>query len=275
VRHTYKTEKYRGFFRGVTAPLASVTVVRTISFSVYQRSKYAYSDWFRRNFGVDPLLHINTPGTYPTLSTIACFGAAGATAGSFITLVACPFELTKVSAQVSVLMADRNPSSVSEPSTGRGVAATYQNKGTFQTAKNIVKHRGFAGLYSGFRLHLLRDTLGTAIYFATYESSKQLLTAYAGVKSTMNPFAVAVAGGLCGVASWALIYPIDSAKAIYQRNSLMQCKGEAVKKAPKIQFLNKRMYRGLGVSMGRSCVVNSIFFSAFEFIKKHVNALED
>lgn len=81
VRQTYKTERYRGFFRGVTAPLASVTVVRTISFSVYQRSKYAYSDWFRRNFGVDPLLHINTPGTYPTLSTIACFGAAGATAG--------------------------------------------------------------------------------------------------------------------------------------------------------------------------------------------------
>lgn len=89
VRHTYKTEKFHGFFRGVTAPMASVTLVRTISFSVYQRSKYTYADWFKRNFGVDPLQHVNTPGTYPTFSTIACFGAAGATAGSFITLVAC------------------------------------------------------------------------------------------------------------------------------------------------------------------------------------------
>jgi hypothetical protein len=89
VRHTYQTEKYRGFFRGVTAPMASVTLVRTISFSVYQKSKYTYAAWFKRNFGIDPLVHVNTRGTYPNFSTLACFGAAGATAGSFITLVAC------------------------------------------------------------------------------------------------------------------------------------------------------------------------------------------
>lgn len=89
VRHTYKTEKLGGFFRGVAAPMASVTLVRTISFSVYQKSKYAYAGWIKQNSGFDPLLHVNTPGTYPTLSTVACFGAAGATAGSFITLVAC------------------------------------------------------------------------------------------------------------------------------------------------------------------------------------------
>jgi hypothetical protein len=53
-------------------------------------------------------------------------------------------------------MADRNRTSVSEPATGRtiAVASSYQNKGTFKTAKNIVKHRGFMGLYSGFNLHL-------------------------------------------------------------------------------------------------------------------------
>jgi hypothetical protein len=121
----------------------------------------------------------------------------------------------------------------------------------------------------------VRDTLGTGIYFMTYESSKQLLTAFRRDKSPTNPLSVVLAGGLCGVASWALIYPIDSAKSIYQRNCLTHCKGEKVSRAPKIQFFNKRMYRGLGVSMGRSCVVNSIFFSAFELIKKNINALED
>jgi hypothetical protein len=30
------------------------------------------------------------------------------------------------------------------------------------------------------------------------------------------------------------------------------------------------MYRGLGVSMGRSCAVNAVFFSSFEFIKKKI-----
>lgn len=109
----------------------------------------------------------------------------------------------------------------------------------------------------------------------TYESCKQLLATYSGDRSPTNPVAVLFAGGLCGVVSWALIYPIDSAKSIYQRNSLTVCKEETVARAPKIQFMNRRMYRGLGVSMGRSCVVNSIFFSVFEFIKKHINALED
>jgi len=56
-------------------------------------------------------------------------------------------------------MADRNKSSVSDAANASGraaraVASSYQNKGTFQTAKNIIKHRGIAGLYSGFNLHL-------------------------------------------------------------------------------------------------------------------------
>jgi len=275
VRHTYQTERFSGFFRGVTAPIASVTLVRTISFSVYQRSKYTYSAWIHRNLGIDPLVHVNTPGNYPNLATVTCFGAAGATAGSFITVIACPFELTKLSAQVSVLMAGKSASTTDPNIENRAVAASYQNKGTLKTAMNIVKHRGIGGLYSGFSLHLLRDTLGTAIYFGTYESVKQVLLTYQGEKTTTSPLAVAGAGGLCGVVSWALIYPIDSAKSIYQRNCLTQNRGQAVKAAPRIQFFNRRMYRGIGVSMSRSCVVNAIFFSAFEFLKKHINALED
>lgn len=64
--------------------------------------------------------------------------------------------------------------------------------------------------------------------------------------------------------------PIDSAKSIYQRNSLLYARGEKVEPAPKITFLKRDMYRGLAVSMSRSCVVNAIFFSSFEFIKKHI-----
>lgn len=60
-----------------------------------------------------------------------------------------PFELTKLSAQISVLMAKSNTSSVDDP-----VRRSYQQKGTFKTAKNIVLHRGISGLYSGFNYHL-------------------------------------------------------------------------------------------------------------------------
>jgi hypothetical protein len=89
VRRTYRTEKLRGFFRGVTAPMASITLVRTVSFSIYQRSKYVYCDWVKKQFGVDVMAHVTSPGTYPNLWSIATFGAAGATAGSCITVIAC------------------------------------------------------------------------------------------------------------------------------------------------------------------------------------------
>ncbi|RYP07895.1 hypothetical protein DL764_002261 [Monosporascus ibericus] len=219
VRTTYQSEGLRGFFRGVTAPLASVTLVRTISFSIYQRSKYVYSDWMGKHFGFYPLEHVNKNGAFPNLGTIACFGAAGATAGSGITFIACPFELTKLSAQVSVLMANQKNVDPKK----QAIALSYHNKGTFKTLANIVRHRGFAGMYTGLNLHL---------------------------------------------------YPIDSVKSIYQRNALMYSKGQKVP-IPKIRFFRRDMYRGLGVSMGRSAAVNAVFFSAFEFLKKRINALED
>ncbi|KAJ3483551.1 hypothetical protein NLG97_g7280 [Lecanicillium saksenae] len=258
VKQTYKKESLGGFFRGVTAPMASITLVRTVSFSIYQRAKYAYAGWVKKNTGFDILRHVNKQGNYPNMYSIACFGAAGATAGAVIPVLACPFELSKLSSQVAVLLAERGGAKKQSAD----IAKSYQNKGTLRTMATIVKHRGVLGLYT------VRDTVGTGIYFMVYESGKQLGTTFAGDSS--NKLAVVAAGGLCGLVSWAIIYPIDSAKSIYQRNSLLYARGEKVEPPPKITFFKRDMYRGLAVSMSRSCVVNAIFFSSFEFIKKHI-----
>jgi hypothetical protein len=130
--------------------MASITMVRTVSFSIYQRAKYTYSAWVKKNLGFDIIRHVNRPGNYPNLYSVACFGAAGATAGSVITFLACPFELAKLSAQVSVLLAERGGNSKQSTE----LAASYQNKGTLRTMATIVKHRGYLGLYTGIRLHL-------------------------------------------------------------------------------------------------------------------------
>jgi hypothetical protein len=107
----------------------------------------------------------------------------------------------------------------------------------------------------------VRDTIGTSIYFVTYESVKQGL-AYARGSSPATPLAVVLAGGLCGLVSWACvcsfsskpctkctksltttqIFPIDTAKSIYQRNCLISGRAKATR--PKIQFNSARMYQG-------------------------------
>lgn len=75
---------------GALAPLASITFVRTVSFSIYQNAKYKYSAAIGRISGnEEPLVVVNRPGSIPTIGTVICFGAAGATAGGIITAVAC------------------------------------------------------------------------------------------------------------------------------------------------------------------------------------------
>ena len=159
VRHTYATEGANGFWRGVLAPLLSITLVRTVSFSIYQKAKYTYDDWIHKATGVSPLEHANTAGAMPNLFTVACFGAAGATSGSVITALSCPFELTKLNAQIAVLMekgVGKHNSFEAQVNSGRSNEQSNSQKsgGTFKTAQYIIKQRGVLGLYSGFHLHL-------------------------------------------------------------------------------------------------------------------------
>ncbi|TKA49197.1 hypothetical protein B0A54_01273 [Friedmanniomyces endolithicus] len=276
VKDAYKAEGLRAFWRGVGPPMISVTTVRTISFSIYQKTKYFLDRSITKLTGQSPLVIANAPGSYPNLYTFACFGGAGAVSGAVITTLSCPFELTKLSEQLAGKMA-REAKAVD--STGQRVnpaSALNVKTGSWNTARRLVRDRGLRGLYCGYHLHLLRDTIGTAIYFTTYESVKQLMANARGRNPT-SPYAVVVAGGLCGIVSWACltvssIYPVDVAKTVYQKALLSA--GSSHVPRPAIRVFQAGAYRGLGVSVARSCILNMIFFSNFEMVKKRINALD-
>jgi len=166
---THKNEGIRGFFRGIpsltqlliaglTVPLFSITLVRTTSFSIYEYSKLFYGT----------LLHhplYDTPPTprhqsYVTTGPYQGFFArnavmafmAGFTSGAFITVMACPFEFTKLATQIELLMRRTKLA----PSDGSALTANMQPKGPMQMAKEIYFTRGFFGLYSGFNYHFGR-----------------------------------------------------------------------------------------------------------------------
>ena len=71
--------------------------------------------------------------------------------------------------------------------------------------KQIVRNRGYLGLYTGFRLHLLRDTVGTGIYFGVYETTKASIKTYQGAEQANTNSAIAIAGFICGVMSWGFV----------------------------------------------------------------------
>ncbi|KAK9325830.1 mitochondrial carrier domain-containing protein [Lipomyces orientalis] len=273
---TKKTEGIRGFFRGVGAPMISVTIVRTLSFSIYAQCRATYTDAFNRLLGegyiVDPTGPVPltpeqkaTPGLN-LIRALPMYFMSGFTAGGFIALFSCPFEFTKLSTQIELLMARATRAALpdSDPAAPR-----YSPKGTFESFKDIIHKRGILGLYSGFRYHFARDALGTSLYFTVYESSKQLFSMYNPNGGPPGPLVIAISGGLCGVFSWAVLFPLDTMKSIVQRDILTRPPGTAIKKRA-FQLFNPRMYRGLGVSIVRTGLVNMTFFSIYEQLYKHL-----
>lgn len=248
IRDAYKAEGLRTFWRGVLPPMISVTAVRTTSFTIYQKVKYLTDHWIKDLTGQSPLAIANAPNSYPNIYTLSCFGISGATAGAFITTVSCPFELTKLNEQLAGKV-QREAKSAADAVNTKTPGASPTNPssvtdiktGSIVTARRLIKERGIAGLYSGYRLHLLRDTIGTALYFMTYESTKQLLANARGREPTSEG-AVVIAGGLCGIVSWACIYPVDVAKTVYQKALLGAKPHEAVR--PPIRFFHFGSYRG-------------------------------
>ncbi|KAK9365466.1 mitochondrial carrier domain-containing protein [Lipomyces kononenkoae] len=274
VRVTKKNEGIKGFFRGVGAPMISVTIVRTLSFSIYSQCRTTYTDGLNQLFGegyiVDPSVpDLLTPEQKATpgsnlLRALPMYFMSGFTAGGFIALFSCPFEFTKLSTQIELLMARaRHPESLElNPASPR-----YEPKGTYESFKDIIRKRGIVGLYSGFRYHFARDALGTSLYFTVYESSKQLFSMYNPDGGPPGPLVIAISGGLCGIFSWAVLFPLDTMKSIVQRDILTRPPGTPIKKRS-FHLFNPRMYRGLGVSIARTGLVNMTFFSIYEQLYK-------
>lgn len=123
-------------------------------------------------------------------------------------------------------MASSLSSSTSKP---KGEAPIFQPPSTVQAVRLIVDKAGWMGLYTGWRLHFIRDTLGTALYFAEYDVMRFYLGRKSGDKrdgqrrgleeqgelpqwakgwlpKQLVPF---MCGSVAGVTSWALIYPVD------------------------------------------------------------------
>jgi len=267
-KYIWRTEGFRGYTAGFLPPLMSVTFVRVVSFSTYQVAKYSISDKFEQYTGVNPLQYYNQPGSIPTLATIVTFTGAGMAAGLAASPFACPFELAKNVVQTSVLVSHRhqaNPNAVRDPK-----LRNARRLGTLQAFRQIIRRHGFLGLYTGYHLHAMRDTIGTGLYFGIYETVKQIVTKELGRQQ--SPFgAPMAAGALCGTIPWILTYSLDTRKTRAQ--SILLGKSKEIGEAS-LAVAHSSMYKGLSVSLLRTSMQNMILLSLFEFVKSKINKLE-
>lgn len=209
--------------------LLSVSFLRSISFTNFTNLK----------------LHLlsDSPTPPPLTHLITASSISGAVTGSVIALLNSPFEYIKIQRQ----------------------SQKSNRKSSIHYFTQILKSRGVKGLYNGVHLHVLRDGLGTCLYFTGYETLKHLLTN----KTDLNHgLASLLSGGVSGTCCWLFLFPIDLVKTIIQRESL------ALKPmyTSSIAFIRDtvkregvwRFYRGITPTLVRSFPVHAVNFFVYE-----------
>lgn len=244
IKNCYAEGGISAFYQGITASVLANSVSRSFNMSLYTylRGKYA-----------------NVLGFSSELQIIPVF-LGGFTAGATSCIVTGPFEFAKLASQLERLVYE-----------SRGLPPPPR-AGTIQAVRDLSRRDGFKRLYGGVQYHSLRDALGSGVYFTVYEKVKIGMAKLLHQKadSPPHPLSVAVAGGLCGCASWLVVYPIDTMKSIYQRDlynhslaSSLEARETVVARPPLRWSLN--MYRGLGFSMLRTCINGIALFSFYEY----------
>lgn len=111
----------------------------------------------------------------------------------------------------------------------------------------------YTDIFRGLNITCARESIGTAIYFSTYNILKES-SIIQGDKNIM------ISGGIAGSLSWLLTYPIDVIKTRIQGG---------IDKNIFRAYNRGQLFKGLGVCLVRSFFVNGIGFYIYEKIKKN------
>ncbi|KAL8232392.1 hypothetical protein R6Q57_002170 [Mikania cordata] len=222
-------------YRGMGAPLASVTFQNALVFQSYATLSRA----------LDPYIPATKPPSYESVA----LGGTGA--GAIQSLVITPIELVKIRLQLE-----------------NQTTPKQTKNGPSSLAKHIIRTEGFKGMFRGLTITAIRDAPSYGVYFWTYEYGREKL--HPGCRKTGEEswMTMLVAGGLAGFASWVCCYPVDVVKTRLQA----QTPDSPVKYAGIVDCFRKSvgtegagvLFRGLGSTVFRAFIVNGAVFTAYE-----------
>jgi len=161
--------------------------------------------------------------------SLAAQASAGAFSGACVSLLLTPVELIKCRVQIN-------------------------GGSTISVLKQTIRNDGVAGLYRGYSGTFLRETIGGAAWFGTYEFTNERL---------QNPL---LSGACAGIAFNAALFPADVIKSIQQTqksNSGFLTIGRSLWASQGVAGL----YRGFGITAARAGPSSAMIFWTYEGIK--------
>ncbi|CBJ29814.1 carnitine/acylcarnitine carrier protein [Ectocarpus siliculosus] len=150
---------------------------------------------------------------------------------------------------------------------GNGRAAPYSWSGA--CAADLVRREGvMSGLFRGIESTMLREMLQCAIYYPSYEVTKDLLArrSTSGKSSVPEPALQMLAGGIAGCATWLPpVYCLDVIKTRLQSAEPGVYGGtwDCLRKTVRSEG-TPVLFRGLGLSMLRAFPMHGLVFVGYE-----------
>ncbi|XP_054279571.1 mitochondrial carnitine/acylcarnitine carrier protein [Macrosteles quadrilineatus] len=235
---TVKREGFKGFYKGMAAPIAGVAPIFAISFF---------------GFGVGKRLQQSKENE--TLTKPQLF-YAGAFSGIFTTVIMAPGERIKCLLQVQ------------QDSSG-----PKKYSGPRDVVRKLYKEGGIRSIYKGTVATLLRDVPASGMYFMTYEWVQELLKPEGSTEFGM--LRTIFAGGMAGVCNWGVGIPADVLKSRLQTAPEGAYPGglrDVFRQLIREEGVTA-LYKGCTPVMIRAFPANAACFIGFEFAMKFLNWL--
>ncbi|KAK7138214.1 hypothetical protein R3I94_013749 [Phoxinus phoxinus] len=212
----YKKENVTGFFKGLSFPLASITLYNSVVFGVFSNtqrliSRYRYGD-----------------SRHPC--SMLDLTVASMLTGLVSVGVGAPVDLVKIRLQMqaqSVLAENFNiAGNGSVPLRSMGMESQSLYRGPLHCISTVLQNEGIQGLYRGAGAMILRDIPGYTLYFIPYTLFCNWLNPDGN--GTPNPCSIWLAGGLAGSISWVTATPTDVVKSRLQADAMQQRKYKGI-----------------------------------------------
>ncbi|KAK0151271.1 Solute carrier family 25 member 48 [Merluccius polli] len=259
----YRKETVAGFFKGMSFPLASITVYNSLVFGFFSNaqrliSKYRYGDE-REDCGLLDLA---------LASGLTGFVSVG---------LGAPVDLVKIRLQMQTqTVVAENLQLAGNPAGGgnlqlRALAVADQRlyRGPLHCVSSILRTEGLQGLYRGAGAMLLRDIPGYTLYFIPYTVLCGLLSPDG--RSSAHPASICLAGGLAGSISWVTATPADVLKSRMQADAQLHRKYSGVLHCIRHSYRTEGLqvfFRGAAVNAIRGFPMSATMFLTYELSLK-------
>lgn len=145
-----------------------------------------------------------------------------------------------------------------------------ENIGALRMAKLIIKESGAKGLYKGFQVSLIFNSIFSFNWWLAYSQTRRLCVSYKSLAD--QPLAIDIISGMsAGVAATVFLHPLDTIKTRIMTSQGNLLHAGSIWHTARSVIRNDgywALYRGLPASMYQSIISSAGFALVYELIKR-------